>query len=179
MSHSNPFVKINEPISILYSYLKPVLHSDFLSFSLLPLSIRSPCIQDTFLRWLALSGLLWAVTPCRLASFWWPRRLEEMLAGVQSAVPLSGAAWCLPRDWAGLCPGPQRWDGARALTSFVLSLCDFCSVRSRSTTLGLGAPFLTAITGGSMCFSTPEQRGGFSHHRDCKSGVNKHSWWWL
>ena len=26
-----------------------------------------------------------------------------MLAGVESAVPLSGAAWCLPRGWTGLC----------------------------------------------------------------------------
>ena len=41
---------------------------------------------------------------CRLTSFWWPRPLEEeMLAGVESAVPLSGAAWCLPRGWTGLC----------------------------------------------------------------------------
>lgn len=57
---------------------------------------------------------LWAVTPRRLASFWWPRWLgEEMLAGVQTAVPLLGAAWCLPRDWIGLRVRDLRGETAR------------------------------------------------------------------
>ena len=181
MSHSNPFVKINEPVSILYSYLKPALHSDFLSFSLLPLSIPSPCTQDTFLRWLALSGLLWAVTPRRLASFWWPRRLEEeMLAGVESAVPLLGAAWCLPRGWTGLVSGTsevRQRSCSYIIRPFPLRLR---SVRSRSITLGLGTPFLNCRFGRQhVLFYPGAEWRGFSYHRDCKSGVNKHLWWWL